>query len=295
MYRLGAVSFLNAKPLIEGLDQRSDVDLVLDVPSRLPALLDSGRVDAALVPIIDVIRSEGRYVVVCDACIGCDGETMTVRIFSQAPPDRITRLRADTDSHTSVALARVIFAELYDRELVIEPFDARRESLDESEAVLLIGDKVVDSGRSGFAYEIDLGGAWRAHTGLPFIFAVWARGSEELRVKSSELSGHANARSSLFTLHSELATLLSTARDRGVENASRIAETMGPALGWTAAYARRYLTRCLTFTIDARAVEGAELFAQHCAALGIANSSEINWPEQLCRNASAAEMPATGS
>ena len=295
MHRLGAVSFLNAKPLIDGLDQRPDVELVLDVPSKLPALLDSGAVDAALVPIIDVIRSEGRYAVISDACIGCDGETMTVRIFSQVPPDRITRLRADTDSHTSVALARVIFGELYDRALIIEPFDARRESLDESQAVLLIGDKVVDSGRSGYAYEMDLGGAWRAHTGLPFVFAVWARRSEELRVKSSELAGDVDDPSSLLTLHSELATLLSTARNRGVENASRIAETMGPPLGWTAEQARRYLTRCLTFTIDARAVEGADLFAQHCAALGLANSSEINWPEQLCPNATAAEMPATGN
>ena len=279
MHRLGAVSFLNAKPLIDGLDQRSDVELLLDVPSKLAALLEAGEVDAALVPIVDVIRSAGRYEVVSDACIGCDGETMTVRIFSQVPPDRITRLRADTDSHTSVALARVIFAQLYDRELIIEPLDARRESLDESEAVLLIGDKVVDTGRTGFAYEMDLGGAWRAHTGLPFIFAAWAR-------RSDEASGSVARPDSL-------ARLLSAARDRGVANASRIAESMGPPLGWTVEYARRYLTRCLTFTIDARSVEGANLFAQHCASLGLAKSSEIKWPEQLCP--ATAGLPTTGN
>jgi len=97
-----------------------------------------------------------------------------VRIFAQVPPDRIRTLWVDTDSHTSVALARVLWRELYVRDLESRTIDTRREDLRACEAVLLIGDKVVSPQRGSFAYEVDLGGAWRQHTGLPFVFAVWA-------------------------------------------------------------------------------------------------------------------------
>jgi hypothetical protein len=90
MPRLGVVSFLNSKPLIAGLDLRPEVQLTFDVPAKLPELLISGGVDAALVPIVDVLRAPQPWSIVSDACIACDGETMTVRVFSQVPPDRIT-------------------------------------------------------------------------------------------------------------------------------------------------------------------------------------------------------------
>ena len=265
MLRLGVVSFLNSRPLMAGLDERDDVELILDVPSALPALLDAGRVDAALIPIIDVIRSEGRYGVVSDACIACDGETMTVRVFSQVPPDRVRTLAVDGDSHTSVALATVLWRELYDRELELRVVDARKAMLDECEAVLLIGDKVVDPRRGSFAYEVDLGGAWRQHTGLPFMFAVWAGPAtlDESRAR-------------------ELFELLAAARDRGVAVANEIAVEQGPALGWPVELARRYLTRCLQFKLDARYIEGASLFARLCGKYGLANSDAgIAWPSPL--------------
>ena len=80
-WRLGVVSFLNAKPLIAGLDADQEIELVFDVPSRLPRLLDDGLVDAALVPIIDLVREGRNWQIVSDACIGGDGETLTVRVF----------------------------------------------------------------------------------------------------------------------------------------------------------------------------------------------------------------------
>lgn len=264
MYKIGVVSFLNSRPLVEGLDREPEIEMLFDVPARLGEQLDRGEVDAALVPIVDLLRAPRRYRVLSDACIGCDGETMTVRIFSQVPPDRITRVRADTDSHTSVALARVMFAELYRRELQIEPLDARRESLQGAEAVLLIGDKVVDTGRAGFAYEVDLGGAWRAHTGLPFVFAVWAH--------------RAGAEGDAFT---DLAARLSRARDEGVARAEIIARRDGPGLGWPVELAVRYLTRCLTFRLDPSHIAGATRFAELFRAHIVPDAGEIRWPEKL--------------
>ncbi|MCA9245054.1 MAG: menaquinone biosynthesis protein [Phycisphaerales bacterium] len=263
---LGAVSFLNARPLIHELDRTPGIRLSTDVPSRLADRLADGAFDVALIPIIDVIRSGGRYAVVSDACIGCEAETMTVRVFSQRPPHTLTRLHVDGDSHTSVALARVIWRELFDRDLEIVPFadGARPESV---ESVLLIGDKVVNPARGSFAYEVDLGGAWREHTGLPFVFAVWA---------GAPRSGDADFSPAETQL---LFEALGSARDRGVAIADRIATEQGPALGWTPPLATRYLTRCLRFTLDARMIEGVERFAELTGEAGA--SAPIRWPERL--------------
>ncbi|MFQ5807497.1 MAG: menaquinone biosynthetic enzyme MqnA/MqnD family protein [Phycisphaerae bacterium] len=277
VYRLGVVAFLNARPLIAGLNIDNRVELRYGVPAQLPEWLEAGKVDVALVPIVDVLRGGGRYRVLSDACIGCDGETMTVRVFSQTPPDRLRTLWVDNESHTSVALASLLWRELYDRELVLRPLEARRESLDELESVLLIGDKVVAPGRGGFAYEVDLGGAWRQHTGLPFVFAVWA-----CRTASREEEPRASARADQRARETSLAQLLSAARDRGVARAAQIAATHGPKLGWPVELARRYLTRRLNFTLDARSIEGANLFGRLCAQAGIVPAdAEISWPEDL--------------
>jgi chorismate dehydratase len=287
IHRLGVVSFLNSKPLIDGLADRNDVELCFDVPSRLQEALDRGRVDVALVPIVDVLRSEGRLRVVSDACIACDGETMTVRVFSQVPPDRIHTLWVDGDSHTSIALATVMWHELYDRKLELKPFDPHKQSPESCESVLLIGDKVVNKPRGGSAYEVDLGAAWKSHTGLPFVFAVWAAKSTEYRVASSE-SEDGPDDSSLATRYSQLATLLSSARDRGVARAREIATEYAPKLWWPTDLAVKYLTRCLNYKLDARFIEGANLFAQLCIRAGVApGESEILWPDALIQSASA--------
>jgi len=257
--RLGVVSFLNSKPLIAGLATDPRVHCLFDVPAALPKRLAAGEVDAALVPIIDVIRAAGALHVISDACIGSDGETMTVRIFSQTPPDRITALAVDTDSHTSVALARVLWRELYGRDLAVQRIDARRADLTAETAVLLIGDKVVDPRRAGFAFEVDLGGAWRQHTGLPFVFAVWVARQPD----------------------AELGAVLDAARDRGVAQAAEIAAQQGPDLGWPPSLAERYLTRCLCFKLDERAVAGAERFAACCRELDLAPAGgPLPWPPQ---------------
>ena len=108
--RLGVVSYLNAKPLIEGLDRDPELCLRFEVPSRLAPLLDANEVDVALVPIIEFFQPPRRWQIVSDACIACDGETLTVRVFSRVPAQSIRRLHVDLDSRTSVALATGIMS-----------------------------------------------------------------------------------------------------------------------------------------------------------------------------------------
>jgi chorismate dehydratase len=238
-YRIGAVSFLNAKPLVYGLQERRDLTIHFEVPSRLPSWLDEARVDAALVPVVDMLRPGRVWKIVSDACIGCDGETLTVRVVSRTPPDRVRHLWADPASHTSVALARLIWQETYGCELEVRTLDGSPR-VEQHEAVLLIGDRVVAAAPFGFTYQMDLGGAWKTLTGLPFVFAVWAARAD--------------------TDVGELADLLSRARDRGVERTEAIAAEQGPRLGWPPAVARAYLTRSLSFTLGPRHREGMRTF-----------------------------------
>lgn len=280
MFRLGVVSYLNSRPLIEGLGGREGVQLVFDVPALQAGLLLRGEVDAALLPIVDVLRHHDRVGVVSNACIACDGETMTVRVFSQVPPDRVTRIHVDGHSHTSVALAATLWRELYGRDVMLQPFQYETQAPDDFEAVLLIGDKVIDPRRAGFAYEVDLGGAWRAHSGLPFVFALWARRLNERPGPDERRDSNPNAVAPRVATCDPLRDLLNSARDRGVARAAAIAREQGPGLGWPVELAERYLTRCLKFRLDARYVEGANLFARACVSRGLVPpGSRIEWPE----------------
>jgi chorismate dehydratase len=239
--RLGVVSFLNAKPLIAGLERDASVELVFAVPSRLPAMLDAGDIDVGLVPVIDIGLRRERWRIVSDACIGCDGETLTVRVFSRVPARRIERLHVDGDSHTSVALARIIWREMHGIDLEIVPYTGS-ESAGDCHAVLLIGDKVVNHGLIGYDIQTDLGSAWKSLTSLPFVFAAWA----------------APVGSALGDVESRL----QAARDRGVASAEMIAADFGPGMGWPVALAKRYLSARLRFTIGDRYLEAMDRFLE---------------------------------
>ena len=238
-HHLGVVSYLNAKPLTCGLGDNRNLKLTHAVPAALAPMLDVDDVDVALVPVIDLVGPGRAWKIISDACIGCDGETLTVRVFSNIPPSEVETLYVDGDSHTSVALAQVIWLQRFGRQLNIVQLDdsVDRRSCD---AILLIGDKVITSHLPHLDIQTDLGGAWKSLTGLPFVFAAWA-------AKQEYNAGN-------------LEDLLATARDEGVRQADQIASNVGPALGWPVDLAQRYLTHRLRFTITPRHKEGLTRF-----------------------------------
>lgn len=239
--RIGSVSFLNAKPLIYGLDRAADVALHLEVPSELLGGLRAGRFDVALLPVIDYQRLAGLRVLTAGG-IGCDGPTLTVRIFSPAPIEQTRVLACDTDSHTSVALARVILAERFGLgpEFIDLPVghDAPSDA-----ARLLIGDKVICEEPAGLPYQLDLGEAWKEMTGLPFVFAVWTA--------RPGLDGP--------TLHS-LSELLQRAKALGLQNIDEVLTRYAEPRGWPRDTARRYLCENLKFDIGPRQLQAIRLF-----------------------------------
>lgn len=237
----GVVSFLNARPLREFIPQREDVIVRPEVPSKLIDLLNAGQCDVALLPVVDYWRNRDRLESVSDACIGSDGETMTVRVYSKKPPDRIERLYVDGDSHTSVVLARLVWLELYGHKLDVVPLRDMRIDLDgPAEAVMLIGDKVVTNAPRGFGFEVDLGAAWKHLTNLPFVFAAWY--------------GRRGER------HLSAARMLNEARDRGVADVRRIAMDAAPLHGWPPELAVRYLGETMKYRVTSAMRAGMDRF-----------------------------------
>jgi DNA-binding transcriptional LysR family regulator len=96
--RIGTVEYLNTVPLIAGLEHTGGVSLVPAVPSRIIDLLLSGEVDLGLVSLVDILTAPEPLTILPAGMIGCDGPTMTVRVFSGVPLAQISTLHADTDS-----------------------------------------------------------------------------------------------------------------------------------------------------------------------------------------------------
>lgn len=260
LINLGVVSFLNSRPLIDGLDARTGLSLHYAVPSALPAMLRRGEVDAALVPVVDLARSAGDWRRISDACIASDGETLTVRVFSRVPPEQMTSLYVDPDSHTSVALAQLIWAYHFERRLAFRPMNAV-DDLTACESVLLIGDKVVTAPLQGYEYEVDLGGAWKAWQGLPFVFAVWAAPSAARLAASGGGLNEAD--------YGTLARQLEAARDRGVSRVRQLADELAPVHGWPVDLAEDYMLRRLSYRLTPRHLKGMQQFFDLAAQAGI--------------------------
>ncbi len=175
MIRIGAVGFLNARPLEFGLDRDPDVELRLDVPSECARLLHAGAIDVGLVPVIELLRGPVSYDIVPGLAIACDGDVDSVALFSRVALPEVRRVALDVSSRSSVGLVRVlcrhhfgITPEFVDGE---PDLDAMLATAD---AALLIGDPALDAPwQARGVSKIDLGAAWKAATGLPFVFAAW--------------------------------------------------------------------------------------------------------------------------
>lgn len=170
--RVGAVSFLNTVPLIEGLDDEPGIEVVADLPSRLARSLDAGTIDVGLIPVAEYLRGVGGEIVP-GLCIGAHGPVRTVKMFSQVPLARIERVSVDRGSRSSVALMNVLLAELYGLRPELEEFEPRREALfDRAPTALVIGDRADAIEGTGMLV-VDLAALWNEVTGLPFVFATW--------------------------------------------------------------------------------------------------------------------------
>lgn len=279
MLRLGAVSYLNTKPLVVGLEERlrrdvdSTAELSFDLPSRLAASLAKGDLDIALIPAIEFFRGDG-YRIVSDAVIGCRGPVWSVRLLSRVPVEQIRTLAMDEGSRTSQALVQVLLWEQYGLrpELLPFPIDRVPESV-EADALLMIGDRAMHPPAGAYREIWDLGDRWCRWTELPFVFAVWAaRGNTHAAdAKTEGLQESPASNDGLDFTAIERA--LENSRDEGLASFESIAQQHAGPLGLTTADCLTYFARNLHFKLGPGERRGLERFRQSATALGLLNNA----------------------
>src|SRR5438105_5501192 len=142
--RIGAVSYLNSKPLVHELEALApQAELILDYPSRLADQLACGELEVALIPVIEYFRA-GHYSLVPNISIAGDGPVLSVTLFSRTPWTQIRRVALDEGSRTSAALAQILLRKRYGIAPEIVPLPLAHEAEDaDADAVLLIGDRAM--------------------------------------------------------------------------------------------------------------------------------------------------------
>jgi len=173
--KVGIVNYLNTKPLLYGIEHSSifsAIEPVPDYPANIAKMLLEDTIDMGLVPVAVIPRMK-EYYLNTNYCIGCTSPVASVCLFSDVPVHEITEVLLDYQSRTSVTLARILMRDYWkiDPEIT-DTKDDYRSRISGTTAGVVIGDRALEQ-RKRSRYIYDLGEAWIAHTGLPFVFAAW--------------------------------------------------------------------------------------------------------------------------
>jgi chorismate dehydratase len=174
-WRIGAVSYLNTRPLLLGIEQESflnSIDLVKSYPANIAQDLLSGKIDIGLVPVAILPQLSDPHIV-SNYVIGANGAVASVALFSEVPIDEIKSIYLDYQSRTSVQLLKILLSQFWEKEVeFISATEGYIAQISGTTAGVIIGDRALEN-LSKYPYVYDLGLAWKQHTGLPFVFAAW--------------------------------------------------------------------------------------------------------------------------
>jgi chorismate dehydratase len=256
--RVGAVGYLNARPLTWALDRAPQRwQMRYDLPAACADLLRTGAVDVGLTPSIEYLF--GEYLFVKGIGIGSDGPVASVALYSTVPVTSIRSIALDTSSRTSVTLVRVLCRHHFgiDPAFVDHAPDLRAMTT-ASDAAVLIGDPAleVDHAVLGLT-KIDFGTAWKELTGLPFIYAAWTGRSGALSPADVEALGEAQA--------------------DGLAHIDDIAAEYAPGDAARRARAALYLRDNVRYALGDRECEGLQRFLDYAADLGVAPRREVRF------------------
>ena len=240
-WRIGSQPYLNARPLIYGIEDR----VTRCEPSRMADLMHRGEFDVGLVPVAEVLAHD-HYDIVDGIAVAARGAVRSVFLAHRVPIEQLKGVAVDTASRTSAWLVRVI---LKLRHGVSPEFYPRPAggTLREHEAIMLIGDEAIrHRTRNPQETVLDLGQAWMEWTRLPFVFAVWA-----------VQRGAAN---------DELIALLRKAKADGLAHIEEIVRDSTEA---TPEFRREYLTRNVCFDLGEAEKDGLRRFQDCVKELGL--------------------------
>ena len=178
--KVAAVSYLNTKPLLYGIEHSpviDNIELLLDYPSQLAQSLQNGSIDIALLPVAAIPLIKNAYII-SDYGIASDGNVASVAMFSQVPINDISAVYLDYQSRTSVRLAQLLLEKYWKKQ--VEYKSANEHYIDYingKNAGIIIGDRALKQ-LGNFNCIYDLATAWKDFTGLDFVFAAWVANKE---------------------------------------------------------------------------------------------------------------------
>jgi chorismate dehydratase len=266
--RLGAVGYLNARPLVYGLDGVPRFDVRYDVPSECARLLHEGTIDVGLIPSIEYLRG-GPYRIVPDLAIASRGPVASVALYTTKPMQDVRSIAMDTSSRTSVALVGILCARLFKIQPAVEARGPDlSDMLERCDAALIIGDNALLLAHEKYEVrstksevrslkseveKIDLGEAWTTMTGLPFVWAFWAGRPEVLNAADVDA--------------------LQKARDAGVNQPDAIAREYFPDSRVHQAVGARYLRDNIKYYLGGEEGAALEAFYRYAAEAGLVPSA----------------------
>jgi chorismate dehydratase len=252
--RVGRIAALNMYPIYHGLERARDPSLEFTdgVPTALNAALLDGELDVSAVSSIAYARNASRLALVPVASITADGAVDSIQVFSRVPFDRVRTVAVTPHSATSVALLRILLgADAPPFEVLDGP---PAEALRRVDGVLLIGDEALGGLREPFApHRTDLAEVWRARSGHPMVFAVWAASTAAMRERGEELS--------------DLAALLTDARAAYLADPEAVVAAAAARFPFPADFIRPYLRR-LRYEFGPAERAGLEAFLTLAAQSG---------------------------
>jgi len=183
--KLGRIGYINCHPVYGAIDRgvvTVPAELVTGTPAELNELLAVGELDVSVISAIEYARHAKDLILLPDLAISCDGPVQSVALFSRVPPASLdgATVLVTASSRTSEALLDLLCRDAWKVRPRFARARAEASDLDAlaglpHEAVLVIGDPALLLGeRRAYPHKVDLGEAWKAWTGLPFVFAVWA-------------------------------------------------------------------------------------------------------------------------
>lgn len=262
--RLGKIGYMNVLPVYYPLESgivSHPFSIVSGTPAYLNRLMSEGSLDVSVVSSIEYARHPERYYILPDLSICCHGPVKSVLLLSRTPIERLggRAVLASTQSHTSVALLKVLFSIHLGIDVDLVPGGCTEALGSDAppEAFLAIGDEALQLRSLGdFPHRWDLGDVWHRWTGLPFVFALWVIQRKSVERWNGTLETAIETLSAAKSWsRAHLDVICHQARERGILGFDELRDYYG-ALG---------------FDLGEEEKQGLELFFQYLSQVGELN------------------------
>jgi chorismate dehydratase len=260
---IAASTYLNSAPLVYSFGSgrlKNSYSFIGDAaPSRCSAMLETRECEIALIPVIEYQRIPNLRIIP-EIAVASKYRVRSVLLAARRPLEEVRTVALDTSSRTSQTLVKILFSRRYGRlpEFIQRTPDASqlcRNMLESSDAALVIGDPAMRLGASALEFGLriyDLADEWRAMTGLPFVFAVWA------------------VREDVLELAPDIVTDLIAAKVEGIEFIENIASRYATEIGLPQQDLLSYLRDNVNYDLDAENLAGLRqyfVFAEECGLI----------------------------